>query len=232
MTTFIPYFEFQDLHLKYNQLWKCMHDLLELLKEMELRNIKEKEDSKIKIKKRCKFYDRGVCNNGRACKFVHPPHNCQNQYDGKECVNGTFCKARHPPICRYWTQGKCFRGESCLFLHNEKDRDASEVDTDVCDTLEKEHDQINESLQEMPSVEEIINYYENKDDDQYETEVEHEEISTEEIIKLYENVDTIDEELKKIYDNKIKYRYTRNEMESTGLQRSSRKILKKKMKPI
>ena len=84
----------------------------------------------------------------------------------------------------------------------------------------------------MPSVEEIINYYENKDDDQYETEVEHEEISTEEIIKLYENVDTIDEELKKIYDNKIKYRYTRNEMESTGLQRSSRKILKKKMKPI
>ena len=108
--TMTPYMykEFQDLQTKYDHLWKFMHEILGILKEMEARNIKDKEMKERKVDVKCKFYNRGSCIQGNSCRFLHPLENCKEHVKGKKCSQENKCNQRHPNRCRYWLQGGCF----------------------------------------------------------------------------------------------------------------------------
>ena len=55
--SFNPLHELQELHIKYDHLWSFMHKILDILKEMEARNIMNKDINDKKILKKCKFFN-------------------------------------------------------------------------------------------------------------------------------------------------------------------------------
>jgi hypothetical protein len=57
-----------------------------------------------KMNAKCRFYERGNCNNGDSCKFYH-----DNTKKYKNIVEVTKCK--------YFERGNCNFGDSCKFIH-------------------------------------------------------------------------------------------------------------------
>ena len=87
--SFNPFHSLQELHIKYDHLWSFVHKILEILKEMEARHIVDKEMNERKILKKCKFFNRGFCREGKSCHYLHPEKNCREHCEGKSCsVNG------------------------------------------------------------------------------------------------------------------------------------------------
>ena len=70
----------------------------------------EFEEKKTEAKK-CNFYNRGFCNRGAACKFVHPPEVCED-YEGSGICGIRRCQKRHLYSCKYVnSELGCARGE-------------------------------------------------------------------------------------------------------------------------
>lgn len=232
--------EFQTLHQKYDHLWNFMHELLGVIKEMEVRNIKENEKKRKEKQIRCKFFNKGFCKKGKSCNFQHPEQNCKKHCEGKECDKGSLCKSRHPHRCQFWQSGECSRGKHCLYLHtidNLKDN-KDKVDKATIDKPDANREKdimqailSEENFDEDISTEDIIKYYESRTDLD-EIDPEH-QLSTDEIIKLYENSDDDEkfpsdaddvstEDLVKLYENKMSNKHQKEDPH-LGLIRSTRK---------
>lgn len=75
----------------------------------------------------CRFFARGRCKYGDACRFQH----VGSQTLGSSAANGTGSDDR---VCRFYQQGRCRFGDSCRFRHiqppaiEENDEDEDELD--------------------------------------------------------------------------------------------------------
>ena len=70
-----------------------------------------------KVKKRCRYYNRGYCKYKHKCRYSHPKHICKEFLENGACTN-TDCMERHPIRCK-WVKSEhgCSRS-NCEYLHN------------------------------------------------------------------------------------------------------------------
>ena len=129
------YHEQEGLKQKYDTLIRLVSEVIEQLKREE---IKVMNNSRVKVQKRCSFYNRGFCRDNSACPFLHPVKNCQEYCTSGVCSDPKSCSRRHPFKCKYWTRGYCWRKDSCLFLHKETDK-ANPPDVDEVEKVVIEH---------------------------------------------------------------------------------------------
>ena len=63
-----------------------------------------------KINKPCNFFQKGNCNKGDNCQFLHGDSdmNAGNQMGGPNKVNKQ---------CGFYASGKCRKGENCEYIH-------------------------------------------------------------------------------------------------------------------
>ena len=119
----------REMQLKLNLLTKTHN-----WKSCEAMEIDDKEDAAEitkpkapveaskpkKIKKKCRFFERGTCRKGDECPFVHPVGVCvlfSHLGDGA-CPDGDACiKSHSTQICEQWVQGKCSRHNKCNLQH-------------------------------------------------------------------------------------------------------------------
>lgn len=251
--SFNPFHSLQELHIKYDHLWSFVHKILEILKEMEARHIVDKEMNERKILKKCKFFNRGFCREGKSCHYLHPEKNCREHCEGKSCPEGYKCQWRHPYYCQHWQKGNCFHGVDCLYLHGDKPEDKEREYNDNEETHEEISEETSEetsdetsdetidetsdeTIDKPLSTEEIIKLYENRTDLDVNMD---EQLSVEEIIKIIENDEDVEafadvndddsctEDLILLYKHKMSNKNKRNEIES-GLRKSTRKGSKSK----
>ena len=104
----------------------------------------EFEEKKTEAKK-CNFYNRGFCNRGSACKFVHPPEVCED-YEGSGICGIRRCQKRHLYSCKYVnSEVGCARGEACNFSHrnkpkvlNQLESETESIEVDLVDTSQED----------------------------------------------------------------------------------------------
>lgn len=240
MTTNL-YQECQDLYNKYDLLWKFLHDILGIIKEMEARYINENEEKTRKSDKKCKFYNRGYCKKQTACIFMHPEQICKKHCDDKKCDEGGACRQRHPHVCKFWLKGFCFRGDGCSFLHKKKGEKIDETKDDFNDETEDdniddtEDDFIEDTVDEELSAEEIAALYENENESEQLDANVADNLSADEITKLYESeTDEVQstnddcsaiDDIIKLHDYKMRNKHKRSEVD-TCVKRSTRKTLR------
>jgi len=73
-----------------------------------------------KVKKKCKFFERGTCRKGEECPFLHPAGVCVlfSRLGEGACPDGDSCLKSHPTqICEQWVQGNCPRHNKCRLQH-------------------------------------------------------------------------------------------------------------------
>ena len=70
----------------------------ELQRFIELGNDLQMESKKL-FNKKCNFYNRGFCNKGNQCVFLHPLRLCGSIFEGNICEDAQ-CEDRHPFECR------------------------------------------------------------------------------------------------------------------------------------
>ena len=101
----------------------------ELQRFIELGNDLQMESKKL-FNKRCNFYNRGFCNKGNQCVFLHPLRLCGSIFEGNICEDAQ-CEDRHPFECRkYRTKRGCSWGSKCEFLHTEAHNIDNENESD------------------------------------------------------------------------------------------------------
>jgi hypothetical protein len=70
----------------------------------KLDEIKIKKESKKEIKKnkkrKCRYWNRGYCREGRKCSWSHPEGDCQEYLQDGRCRD-RGCPRRHRKVCRY-----------------------------------------------------------------------------------------------------------------------------------
>ena len=69
-----------------------------------------------KVKRKCRYHNRGFCKRKGDCRFVHSEQICKDHMRNKECEIKD-CPDRHPKMCK-WLKSKvgCKR-EGCEYLH-------------------------------------------------------------------------------------------------------------------
>ena len=194
------------LKMKYDKLNNFVEEILEALKQEEIKRLDTKER---KIQSKCRYYNRGYCKEGERFSFFHSNEDCQEYIDSGNCSQGRRCWQRHPQKCKYWLRGKCWRQEACVYLHVEEcvgkvdDENESVEDSDgekedvecigeenIADVNEQtmddyqHRDTTNNIIRDI-TTDEILKMYENIEIDLSNSE----QISTDEILKMYE-IDT------------------------------------------
>ena len=99
----------------------------------------EMEDKKLEPKK-CNFYNRGFCQMGSDCDFLHNREVCKRYEEFGICeVRG--CVKRHLYVCKFVkSESGCIRGDSCEFAHPKESITRVERSTD--DTLINEKEEL------------------------------------------------------------------------------------------
>jgi hypothetical protein len=90
---------------------KVLHDVLE--KEVE-------KDTKVtKVRKICRYYNRGFCKYKNKCRFAHANKICKIYEETGTCGDNK-CSDRHPKHCKWWESSRgCKREQECEYLHSE-----------------------------------------------------------------------------------------------------------------
>ena len=67
-----------------------------------------------KIKRKCRFHDKGICRRKERCLFLHPTEICKSD----KSHESDSCPKRHPNLCFFFSQfNKCKFNDSCSFKH-------------------------------------------------------------------------------------------------------------------
>ena len=70
-----------------------------------------------KVKKKCRYYNRGYCKYKQKCKYVDPEHVCQEHLTMQKCENKE-CPRRHHRRCKWEeSNGGCRRYQECEYVH-------------------------------------------------------------------------------------------------------------------
>ena len=73
----------------------------------------------IKLRKRCRYYNRCFCKYRSKCRFAHPNKICKS-YSGTGKCGQEGCIDRHPKQCKRGSSGEgCKRKQECEYLHND-----------------------------------------------------------------------------------------------------------------
>ena len=119
----------------YYNVCHVIKELSEIIKTLEQKIMeieRNQETKKVKVQKKCKYFNSGYCNKRESCPFAHPDEICQEHLSSGKCENYRYCQRRHHRECRNWARDLlCF--QSCAYLHKEsvqnEDDNRSNVDT-------------------------------------------------------------------------------------------------------
>ena len=73
------------LKMKYDKLVSLVGEILEALKTEELKKLETKQKKK---PLNCRYYNRGHCQEGEGCSFIHPKYVCQEYTCSGTCSLG------------------------------------------------------------------------------------------------------------------------------------------------
>jgi hypothetical protein len=94
---------------------------LEAMKD-KLEEIKGEKENKKEIKpqkiRKCRYWNRGYCREGRKCFWSHPEGDCQEYLQEGRCRD-RGCPRRHRKVCRYSVGEDCTRKRGCQYLHQD-----------------------------------------------------------------------------------------------------------------
>ena len=109
--------ELEDEKLKVVMLEEAIIKKNKLIETLESK-IKKEETGTMQETKKCRYWNRGFCREGKSCKFSHPNEDCKNFLETGKCKERE-CRQRHRRKCRYYTTEEgCFRKENCQYLHD------------------------------------------------------------------------------------------------------------------
>ena len=116
-----------DIQEKYDKVCMVVRELSEVIKHLEQKIMEiehhQEESRKVKVPRRCKFFNSGFCKERENCCFEHPESLCQTYLRTSKCQSFRSCPHRHPKVCRYWKNGECFRGQSCSYIHQKFEKE-------------------------------------------------------------------------------------------------------------
>ena len=118
---------------------------LEKARKAESANVLD-EMTKLNELRRCKWWNRGYCQEKDKCSFFHPPEDCREHLNHRCTSKG--CNLSHRQTCMFFaTEAGCHRGDLCAYLHQEdpgvrdvvgdKKNEENDVTKDVEDFIEK-----------------------------------------------------------------------------------------------
>ena len=212
-----------DIVEKYNNVCHVVHELSAIIKHLEhkISEIeKNQEPEKVKVPKRCRYFNTGYCKQGSNCSFEHPEETCQEYMTSGKCLSYRSCLYRHPRECRYWEANNCYRGLSCMYLHKkvvvEQVENISNVNSNVTKkrvtievngekfTVSKMEELDNEIIDAM-TVDDVLKFYENDSDDKTEETGQNADEQIIENIEINEDKEVLDaktvEDICKLYEN-------------------------------
>ena len=93
----------------------------------------------------CRYHNKGFCREKTLCTFKHSESVCEIFLKDGKCFNRN-CSSRHPNNCKYEKQG-CFRGNMCAYKHiDSKERKANQIVIDDIVDIEKENEDVEETM--------------------------------------------------------------------------------------
>ena len=186
---YINYLQSEQVAIKtkYDKLVSLFGEILEALKNEELKRFETKQKKK---QLKCRYYNRGFCKAGEGCSFIHPNDVCQEYTLSGTCSSGRGCWKRHPNKCKYWLRGNCWREDTCAYLHIEETRDDENENVEEND--DKKENVVHVDEEDIVDV--IDNDEQSTDDHQVVDNVDStngitRQLTTDEIIQMYENVE-------------------------------------------
>ena len=93
--------------------------VVEGLKQALGHRVKEVTTSapKVKMSRRCKWWNRGYCREQVNCLLRHEGEDCPEHINSGSCIN----RGCHRKLCKYWSlEEGCHRDLKCQFLHKDK----------------------------------------------------------------------------------------------------------------
>ena len=70
-----------------------------------------------KVRKRCRYYNRGYCKYKQKCRYFHPKQICKDYLEYGGCTNKD-CMERHPLRCKWLKSESGCNRSNCEYLHN------------------------------------------------------------------------------------------------------------------